>query len=75
MGLRSGLRGPVINEINIICPKKIYSVSSCMRGGAIMLKNQDVGVVREQRNDVISENVIAVPLVIKLPSVMTSGEL
>ena len=23
--------GPVINEINVICPKKMYSVSSCMR--------------------------------------------
>ena len=29
---------PVINEINVICPKKIYSVSRCMRGGIIMLK-------------------------------------
>ena len=24
--------GAVINEINVICPKKIYSVSSCMIG-------------------------------------------
>ena len=40
--------GIVINEINVICPKKIYSVSSCMRGGIIMLKNRDVGVVMEQ---------------------------
>ena len=54
--------GPVINEINVICPKKIYSVSSCMRGGIMMLKNQDVGIVKEQRNDVMSENVIAVLL-------------
>ena len=53
--------GPVINEINVICSKKIYSVSSCMRCGIIVLKNQDVGVVMEQRNDVMSENVIAVP--------------
>ena len=53
MGLRSGL---------FICPKKIYSVSSCMRGGIIMLNNRDVGVVMEQRNDVMSKNVIAVPL-------------
>ena len=29
--------GPVINEINVICPKIFYSVSSCMRGGIIML--------------------------------------
>ena len=54
--------GPVINEINVICPKKIYSVSSCMRGGSIMLKNRDVGVVMEQRNDMMSENIIAVLL-------------
>ena len=52
----------VINEINIICSKKIYSVSSFMRGGIIMLKNRDVGIVMEQRNDMMSENVIAVPL-------------
>ena len=64
----STVSGPVINEINVICPKKIYSVSSCMRGGIIMLKHRDVGVVIEQRNgvmsenDVMSENVIAVPL-------------
>ena len=38
-------------EINVICPKKI-----------ILLKNRDVGVVMEQMNDVMSENVIAVPL-------------
>ena len=25
--------GPVINEISVICPKKMYSVSSCMGGG------------------------------------------
>ena len=48
--------------INVICPKKLYSVSSSMRGGIIVLKNRDVGVVMEQRNDVMSENVIAVPL-------------
>ena len=53
--------GPVINEINVICPKKIYSVSSCMRGGIIILKNGDVGIM-EQRNDVMSNNVIVVPL-------------
>ena len=53
--------GPVINEISVICPQKIYSVSSCMRGGIIMLNNRDVGVM-EQRNNVTSENVIAVPL-------------
>ena len=52
----------VISEIKVICPKKIYSVSSCMRGGIIMLKNRDVGVVMEQRNDMMSENVITVPL-------------
>ena len=40
--------GPVINEINVICPKKMYSVSSCMRGGML--------------NDVLRQNVIAVPL-------------
>ena len=51
-----------INETSVICPKKMYSVSSCMRGGIIMLKNRDVGVVMEQRNDAMSENVIAVPL-------------
>ena len=39
--------GPVLNEINVICPKTIYSVSSCMRGGIIMLKYRDVGVVLE----------------------------
>ena len=33
-----------------------------MRVGIIMLKNRDVGVVMKQRNDVMSENVIAVPL-------------
>ena len=33
-----------------------------MRGGIIMLKNRDVVVVMEQRNDMMSENVIAVPL-------------
>ena len=54
--------GPVLNEINVICPKKIDSVSSYMRGGIIMLKNRDVGVVMEQKNDVMSENVITVPL-------------
>ena len=54
--------GSVINEINFICPKNIYSVSSSMRGGINILKNRDVGVVMEQRNDVMSENVIAVPL-------------
>ena len=53
---------PVINKISVICPKKIYSVSSCMRGGIMMLKHRDLGVVMEQRNDVMSENVIAVPL-------------
>ena len=53
---------PVINEINVIYPKNIYSVSSCMSGGIIMLKNRDVGVVMEQRNDVMCENVTAVPL-------------
>ena len=51
--------GPVID---VICPKKIYSVSSCMRGGIIMMKNRDVGVVMNQKNDVMSENDIAVPL-------------
>ena len=54
--------GPFIKEINVICPKKIYNVSSCTRGVIIMLKRQDVGVVMEQRNDMMSENVIAVPL-------------
>ena len=54
--------GPVINEINAICPKKIYSVSSCMRGGFIMLKNRDVGVVIEQRNVVMSENFTLSPI-------------
>ena len=53
---------PVVNEINVICPKKIYSVSSCIRDDIIMLRNRDVGVVMEQRNVVMSENVIAVPL-------------
>ena len=46
--------------INVICPKKIYSMSSCMRGGIVMMKNRDVGVVMEQMNDVMSENVIVV---------------
>ena len=41
----------------VICHKKIYSVSSCMKGGIIMLKNRDVGVVMEQRNDAMSNNV------------------
>ena len=54
--------GQVINEINVIYPKEIYCVSSYMRGGISMLKNRDVGVVIEQRNGVMSENVIAVPL-------------
>ena len=54
--------GPVINEINVICPKKIHCLSSSMRGGIIMQKNRDVGVLIEQRNDVMRENVIAVPL-------------
>ena len=54
--------GPVINEINVICPKKVNGVSSCMRGVIILLKNRDVGVVMEQRNDMMSENVIVVPL-------------
>ena len=54
--------GPVINGINVICPKKIDSLSSCMRGGIIMLINRDVGVVMEQRNEVMRKNVIAVPL-------------
>ena len=61
VGIRT-VSGPVINEINVICPQKMYSVSSYMRGGIIMLNNRDVGVVIEQRNDVTSENVIAVPL-------------
>ena len=39
-------------EINVICPKKMYSISSCMRVGINMLKIRDVGVVMEQRNDV-----------------------
>ena len=39
--------GPVINEINVISPKKIHCLSSCMRGGIIMLANRDVGVVIE----------------------------
>ena len=56
--------GPVINEINVICPKKMYGVSTCMRGGFIMLKIRDVDVVMEQRNDVMSGNVIAVPVII-----------
>ena len=30
--------GPVINEINVTCLKKMYSLSSCMRSGIIMLK-------------------------------------
>ena len=37
--------GRVINKINVSCPKKLYSVSSCMRGDIIMLKNRDVGIV------------------------------
>ena len=40
--------GSIINEINVISPKKIYNVSSCMRGGIIMLKNRDVGVVMDR---------------------------
>ena len=51
MGLRSGLSGSVVNEINVICPKKMYSVSRCTRGGIIILKNQNVGVVMEEKND------------------------
>ena len=35
-----------------------------MRGDIIMLKTRDVGVVMKHRNDVMSENVIAVPLII-----------
>ena len=54
--------GPVINEINVICHKKMYSVSSCMRGGIIMQKKLRCWRVMEQRNDVMRENVIAVPL-------------
>ena len=42
--------------------KSVLFVTSCMRGGIIMLKNRDVGVVTEHRNDVMSENVTAVPL-------------
>ena len=49
----------VISEISVSCPKKMYSLSNRMRGGII---NRDVGVVMEQRNDVMSENVVAVPL-------------
>ena len=30
--------GLVINEINVICPKKMYNVCSCMRGDIIILK-------------------------------------
>ena len=37
--------GTVINEINVICPKKMYLVASSMRGGIIMLKNRDVGML------------------------------
>ena len=39
-----------------------FTVSSCMRGGIIILKIGDVFVVMEQRNDEVSENVIALPL-------------
>ena len=39
--------GPVINETNVIFSNKIYSVSSCMRDGIIMLKNRHVDVVME----------------------------
>ena len=55
--------GTVINEINVICSKQIYNVSSCMRGGYYHAeKNRDVGVVMELRNDVMRENVTAIPL-------------
>ena len=37
--------GTVINEINVMCPKIIYLVASSMRGGIIMLKNRDVGML------------------------------
>ena len=40
----------------------LAGTTRCMKGGIIMLKNQDVGVVMEQGNDVMSENVIAVLL-------------
>ena len=43
--------GPVINEINIICPKQLYSLSSCIIGGIIMLTNRDVGVVMERTDE------------------------
>ena len=58
----SGWVGAAPDMLDVICPKTIYSVSSMMRGGIIMLKNRDVGVVMEQRNDRMSENVIAVSL-------------
>ena len=48
---------------SMLCVLRKFTVSLvCMRGGIIMLKNRDVGVVIEQRNDAMSENVIAVPL-------------
>ena len=33
-----------------------------MRDGIIMLKNQEVGIVMEQRNGMMSKNVMMVPL-------------
>ena len=41
------VRGPVINETNVIFSNKMYRVSSCMRDGIIMLKNRHVDVVME----------------------------
>ena len=35
-----------------------FTVSLAVRGGIIMLKNRDVGIVVEQRNEVMSEQFV-----------------
>ena len=60
MGLRSGLLAGQSSMKSTFFVLRKLTVS--LAGDIIMLKNGDVGVVMEQRNDVMSENVIAVLL-------------
>ena len=58
---------PVINKCNVIHPKEIHSIFSCMACGIIMLKKSDISNFFKQLDNVPCKNFILVALSIQSP--------
>ena len=58
MGLRSGLLADQSLMKSMLFVLRKLTVSLAVQGGIIMLKNRDVGIVVEQRNEVMSKQFV-----------------